>query len=125
MSPGGLSEPVRAFITQHVASVLELDVLLAVRSADRPIAAADLARELRLNDAACAAALGKFEAAGLVRRSDDGFSFAPADARSRADVDAVAEAYATRRVSVVRFIFRRPSRSVSAFADAFKLRKDD
>jgi DNA-binding IclR family transcriptional regulator len=116
---------VRALLTRHVASVLELDVLLAMRGSDRPMAAGELARELRLNDSACAAALDKFATDGFLTRAEDAYTYDPKPAKQAAAVNALADAYASRRVSVIRFIYRRPSEGVSAFADAFKLRRDD
>jgi DNA-binding MarR family transcriptional regulator len=124
MATGDLPEQVRSFISRHVESVLDLDILLAARAADGPRAAGELARELRLNEAASAAALEKFAAAGLLTREDDCYSYRPRDRDLAADADALADAYARRRVSVIRFIYKRPSEGVSAFADAFRLRKD-
>jgi hypothetical protein len=125
VAPGDLPKDVRSFVTRHVASVLELDLLLAMRSAGRPYTPEEIARDLRLNEAACAAGFEKFAAEGLFVRKDDGYSYEPRDAGARAGADALAEAYAVRRVSVIRFIYRQPGGGVTAFADAFKLRKDD
>lgn len=125
MATGDLPEPVRALITRHVASVLELDVLLAARSSDGEFTGQELARELRLNEAACQEALDKFAKEKFVTANEHGYSYSPRTAEAAAAVDALADTYARRRVSVIRFIYQRPSRGVSAFADAFKLRKDD
>jgi hypothetical protein len=120
-----LPEPVRALLTRHVASVLELDVLLAMRGTDRPMAPDELARELRLNGTACAAALDKFATEGFLTLTEEAYSYDPKPPKLGAAVNALADAYASRRVSVIRFIYRRPSEGVSAFADAFKLRRED
>lgn len=124
MATGDLPEQVRSFIRRHVESVLDLDILLAVRTADGPRAAADLARELHLNETASAAALEKFAGAGLLERNDGCYLYKPRDGQLAVDADALADAYARRRVTVIRFIYKRPSEGVSAFADAFRLRKD-
>jgi DNA-binding MarR family transcriptional regulator len=125
MATGDLPEQVRYFIRRHVESVLDLDILLAIRAADGPRAASELARELRLNETASAAALDKFAAIGLLERDkDDCYVYRPRERALAADADALADAYARRRVSVIRFIYKRPSEGVSAFADAFRLRKD-
>ena len=110
MANGDLPQPARSFIARHVDSVLDLDILLAVRAADGPRAGAELARDLRLNEAASAAALEKFAAAGLVERSESGYAYRPGSPAVAAAVDALADAYARRRVSVIRFIHRRPGR---------------
>jgi DNA-binding Lrp family transcriptional regulator len=120
-----LPEDVRTLITRHVASVLDLDVLLAMRMTDRAVTCEELARELRLNETACEAALDKFARAGFLTASGPAYSYRPKSAMIGSSVDSLADAYAVRRVSVIRFIYRRPSDGVSAFADAFRLRKDD
>ena len=125
MGTEDLPEDVRALIRQHVASVLELDVLLAMRDAGRSVAPDELARDLRLNESACAAALDKFAGAGFLAPNGASYEYAPRAGREGERVDALARAYSQRRVSVVRFIYQRPSPGVSAFADAFKLRRKD
>jgi DNA-binding IclR family transcriptional regulator len=120
-----LPEQVRALITRHVASVLELDVLLAMRASDRALTCEELARDLRLNQTACEAALDRFAGAGFLVTSGTAYSYRPKGPELSRAVDALADAYSSRRVSVIRFIYRRPSQGVSAFADAFRLRKDD
>jgi DNA-binding IclR family transcriptional regulator len=120
-----LPESVRSLIRRHVASVLELEVLLAMHDAAAPLSCPELARELRLNETACAAALDKFTEAGLVESRGDAYGFKPRTPALRDGVDALSDSYARRRVSVIRFIYKRPGEGISAFADAFKLRKDD
>jgi hypothetical protein len=125
MPQPGLPEEVRWLITTHVASALELEVLLAMRAREDATTAAGLARELRSNDAVAVSALEKFAAAGLLAREGDEYTFRPSTPRLAKAADALADSYARRRVRVVEFIYRRPSEGVTAFADAFKLRKDD
>jgi hypothetical protein len=124
MATDGLPDDVRSLIAQHVDSVLELEVLLAIRSWGVPVGAGELAHTLHLNGDASAAALAKFVRAGLVSRDGEAYSFEPRDAPLRAAVDSLADTYASRRVRVIRFIYGRPNDAVSAFADAFKFRKD-
>ncbi len=125
MSQPGLPEEVRWLITTHVASALELEVLLAMRMHEGPTTAAELARELRSNEPVAAAALDKFTAAGLLARDGDGFEYRPSGPRLAQAANALADSYARRRVRVIEFIYRRPSGGAAAFADAFKLRRDD
>ena len=122
---GGLPDDVRSLIAQHIGSVLELDVLLAMRTETGTSPAAGVARELRLNEEATAEALEKFTAAGFLKREGTGYRFEPRTAGLSRAVNSLAEAYARRRVTVIGFIYSGPSESVSAFADAFKLRKED
>jgi DNA-binding MarR family transcriptional regulator len=123
MSSTDLPEEVRWLITNHVASVLELDVLLAMRDKEEATTPGDLARELRSNETVTEGSLDKFAAAGLLVREADGYVFRPATPRLTRAAQALADTYARRRVSVVTFIYGRPSEGVSAFANAFRFRK--
>lgn len=125
MGTSDLPEQVRTLITRHIASVLELDVLLAMRATDRAPTCEELARELRLNETACAAALDRFASNGFLAANGAAYSYRPKTPKLASSVDALADAYSVRRVSVIRFIYQRPGEGVSAFADAFRLRKDD
>jgi hypothetical protein len=125
MSQSGLPDEVCWLLSQHVASALELDVLLAMRGRRDAIGAGELARELRSNETVTAATLEKFTGLGLLAREGDAYSFRPETPRLEKATNALADSYASRRVRVIQFIYGRPSESVSAFADAFKLRRDD
>jgi len=61
---------------------------------------------LRLNEQACAAALDKFAAAGFLSVEARCYSYAPRERNGRARLDALADAYSQRRVSVVRSIYQ-------------------
>jgi DNA-binding IclR family transcriptional regulator len=125
MARPGLPEEVRWLITTHVGSALELEVLLAMRVHEGTTTAPELARELRTNEPVASAALEKFTVAGLLARDTEGFEYRPSSPRLAQAADALADSYARRRVRVIELIYRRPSEGVTAFADAFKLRRDD
>jgi hypothetical protein len=125
MSQPGLPDDVCWLLSNYVASALELDVLLAMRGHDDPVAAGELARELRSNETVTAGTLEKFTAIGLLERADERYGFRPQTPRLAVAADALADSYARKRVRVIQFIYRRPSEGASAFADAFKLRRDD
>jgi hypothetical protein len=125
MSQAGLPDDVCWLLSNYVASALELDVLLAMRGRDEPIGAGELARELRSNETVTAGTLEKFTAIGLLERASERYGYQPKTPRLAQAVDALADSYARKRVRVIRFIYRRPSEGASAFADAFKLRRDE
>jgi hypothetical protein len=52
------------------------------------------------------------------------FRFSPRTPELEQAVTAVAQDYLLHRVSVIEFIYSRPSDTIRAFADAFRLRKD-
>ena len=96
-----------------------------MRRHEDAVNAGELARELRSNETVTAATLEKFTALELVVREGDRYRFKPGTEQLARATDSLADSYARRRVRVVRFIYGRTSEGASAFADAFRLRKDD
>jgi hypothetical protein len=65
---------------------------------------------------------------GLLTHCEKGrCRWAPASPELERDVEALARAYAERRVSIIHLIFSKPSERIRTFADAFKFtrREDD
>ena len=121
-----ISEPVRRFIAQHVHSAAQLEVLLLLRAVpDREWSEEDVARAQVSTPGMAAQLLEDLRTRDLV--SADGaprrYRYAPPPALV-AVVDDLAEAYATRRVTVVGLIFSKPSPAVTGLAEAFRFRKD-
>ena len=119
MPSGSLPAEVTAFVDAHVSSVPQLQSLLLVHeSGPEGTTAPALAAELRLTERVVRAWLDHF-----VRRQvltcDGGTYTCP----SSAALDAVADAYARRPVTVSRHIYAAngPARR---FADAFLFRDD-
>jgi hypothetical protein len=123
-----LSSEVARFLDEHVASVGQLEVLLLLRErAGVSVTAADVAREVGIDPEFAGADLRELAAHGLLAEcpgSSVGFRFAPASPALGAAVAAVAAAYAQRRVSIINRIVNKPSPTIRAFADAFRLRKE-
>ena len=120
---------VRAFIAENLGSVVQLETLLLLHAAlDREWTADDVAASLRIDrkwaegqlEVLCAEKLAECSE-GPPRR----YRFGPADPKQRGAVDALAKAYAERRVTVISLIFAKPPDTLRAFSDAFRLRKDD
>jgi hypothetical protein len=120
-----ISEPVRRVIAEHIHSAAQLEVLLLLRAVpDRKWSIQDVARAQvsvpemaeQLLDDLCAR--GLVAAGGVPRR----YSYAPPAAVAPV-LDDLAEAYATRRVTVVGLIFSKPSSAVTGLADAFRIRR--
>jgi hypothetical protein len=128
---GGVSAEVTHFLADHIESVLELELLLALRAdAARTWTAADLATQLRIDAAFAAAQLEKFYDRHLLSaekgtdRPDPAYRYAPASSELDAAVAAVASAYASHRVTIIGLIFSKPTSNLKTFADAFRIRKD-
>src|SRR3712207_1282943 len=123
-----LPEAVQQLIVRHLDSVGQLEVLLLVRAAaEKRWSVADVARALVTDTEPASGFLEHLADHGLMERSEEAgewrYRYAPSAPDERA-VDALAEAYATRRMAVVGFIYARPTGSVSSLADAFRLRRD-
>ena len=124
-----LDDAVGAFLRAHITSVMQLEVLLRLRShPGEAISPMQLSRDLGGSVDAAIGCLVDLERSGLVRPADDpdelAYSYAPRTADLGAAVDAVADAYARRKVAVVTAIFTEPTDDLRSFSDAFRLRKD-
>ena len=123
-----LSDDVSAFLRAHVTSVMQLEVLLHLRASPDAVDPTQLSRELGGSVDSAIGCLLDLERSGLVERSDDPgelcFRYAPRDEGLDGSVDAVADAYAKRKVAVVTAIFTEPADDLRSFSDAFRIRKD-
>ena len=123
-----LSPDVRAFIAERLASVVQLETLLMLHaSPGQDWGADEVARDLRIDRGWAEGQLETLCQQGLASCGDTGdgrrFRYAAA-AAVRPTVDALAKAYAERRVTVISLIFAKPADNLRAFSDAFRLRKD-
>jgi DNA-binding IclR family transcriptional regulator len=119
---------VEKLIAGHIDSVEKLEVLLFLRGEHgRTWKPAEVSRELRRNPTSVDRCMAQLSAGGLLSTEAGEYRFQPRNAALRTQVDALADTYATRRVSVVQLIVRNPMDSVTTFADAFRFRrkKDD
>ena len=132
MAEGGddISPEVRAFIADYVGSVVQLETLLLLHGAPgREWTADDVAATLRVDRNWADAQLDAICHQGLAECRDASapaprYRYAPRTAQLRAAIDALAKAYAERRVTVIGLIFAKPADNLRAFSDAFRLRKD-
>ena len=128
MGENGISDEVRIFLADHIDSVLELELLLALRAdPSRLWTGVELAQELKIDAGWADAQLVKFAGRGLLARSEDAppkYRYAPATPSLDATVAAVADTYATHRVTMIGLIFSKPTSTLKSFADAFRIRKE-
>jgi hypothetical protein len=125
---GGIPQPVRALIADHVHSISQLDLLLFLHGAGgRALTAADVSRELRIPERLAEGQLLDFTAAGLVVADTAAPPSFRLDRESR-HAPVVAElgrCVAERRRAVHDLILTGPSDDVQVFSDAFRLRRED
>jgi predicted ArsR family transcriptional regulator len=119
-----LSEDVIQFVKQHIHSVLQLEVLLLLRTQKGDWTADRVAEELRITEQSAAFHLRDLELRGLVRAlRGDSFRYEPPSAGVAGAVDALAEAYDEMKYSVINLIFSVPGDSARSLAEAFRIRK--
>jgi hypothetical protein len=123
--PERLPEDVQRFIVEHVNSVEQLETLLLLRSDPHKLWTVDeVSHALYTQPAAAQMRLGDLQGRGLLAARDDNrWQYATTGAVDEL-VGRMADLYRDRRVTVITLIYSKPQQQVQAFADAFKLRKD-
>lgn len=121
---------VRRFIADSIDSVEQLEVLLLLRrSSDRAWSTDEVSRAVYTHPNAAARRLAALLGLGLLTANGEGperrYRYAPADPAKSETVDRLAMLYQERRVAVITLIYSKPLDQVQAFADAFRLRRED
>jgi hypothetical protein len=112
------------FVAASFPSVWALEVLLVLRHERRTWTQAELVANLRASDLVVSRALDALLAAGLVSIEGDGALYLPVNEQVDECVDRVEELYRTRPNKVRRTIMSASASSATAFANAFRLRRD-
>ena len=120
----GPSDQLQRFIASGFRSVWALELLLALKRDPRPWPRSELVAALRASELVVNKALDSLLAAGLVSIDGDNAAYRPVNDEVAARVEEVEKLYAARPDSVRRVIVAGSSSGASAFADAFRLRKD-
>lgn len=128
MGETGISAEVRNFLADHIDSVLELELLLLLRAnPQRSWTRAELAHELKIDVAWAAEQLARLATRKILSRSDDAepqYRYTPATRAMDDIIAAVADTYASHRVTMIGLIFSKPTSTLKSFADAFRIRKE-
>ena len=123
-----LPEDVRRFIVDHIHSVESLETLLLCYAGTlREITPAEISRTLYTSLEAATTRLQELHRAKLLTACDSEsvkYRFNPASPDAPV-VAALETIYKMRRVSVISFIYSKPTDPLRAFSDAFRLRKDE
>jgi hypothetical protein len=122
---GELARNVERFIDEHINSVEQLEVLLLLRSdPQRSWASNEVSKELATAPDSAALRLADLAEQGLISGEGEPvprYRYGKPSRKLDADVAAVADAYAKRRVSVITAIFSEPAGPAESFSDAFRL----
>lgn len=124
-----LPEIVRKFILERITSVEQIAVLLfLITHSQRKWTTAEISQELRSTEASIQKRILDLRSSGVLSpKMDPG---EPLDSAAIAEglsepVRALLEAFRLRPNRVIDLIYSRPNESLKAFADAFKIRKDE
>jgi hypothetical protein len=108
----------RAFLLEHIDSVAQLEALLLLRRAGKPLATRTVAAALYVPEPAASVELVTLQVRGLIEADEEGWRFLP-----NPMVELLAETYAKALIPVTNIVHGNPLR-LRRFADAFKFRKD-
>lgn len=117
-------DDVLRFVAASFPSVWALEVLLALKREHRTLAGEELVSTLRASDLVVSKALDALVAAGLVSIDAEGAVYRPATPDVEQCVERIEQLYRTRPNAVRRAIVSASTSSATAFADAFRIRRD-
>ena len=117
-------EDVLRFIAASFPSVWALELLLVLKSDRRAWEQDELVATLRASELVVSKALDALVVAGLASVEGKGAAYLPVNREVESCVEQVEDLYRSKPNSVRRAIVSAGTSSASAFADAFKLRRD-
>ncbi len=118
-----LSKQVSSFIQKHVPIVEVLHILLALHQSPGKLwTLDDLTRETRVSGTIAAGCISLLQTEGLIKEHESCYHYAPASPELAQAVDALAQAYVERPVSVIRAIYS-PASKIQDLADAFRIKE--
>lgn len=117
-------EELYSFVSSSFRSIWALELVLLLKREMRVRSRADLVAALRASELVVSSALNGLVAAGMVTVDEQGAYYSPVNQQIADCVDEVEQLYRAKPNSVRRVIISASATSATAFADAFKLRKD-
>ncbi|HEX4800812.1 MAG: hypothetical protein ACM3IG_04495 [Myxococcales bacterium] len=118
-------EDVLRFVAASFPSVWALELLLTLKSERRVWTREELVAALRASELVVSKALDALVAAGLISIESGGGRYLPVNQDVADCVERVEQLYRTRANKVRRAIVSAQTSSATAFADAFKLRRNE
>ena len=119
-----VTEELSRFIASSFRSVWALELLLLLKKEPRTWRHEELITRLRASDQVVSQAIAGLLAAGLIEADEGGASYMPVSKRAADLVDQTESVYSLKPDAVRRTIVRASTSGITAFADAFRLRKD-
>ena len=118
------SDDLLRLIGSSFRSVWALELLLLLKREPRTWTPEELVSALRASDLVVNKALDELVAGGLVSVDDEGARYRPVSDEVARQIGEIEKLYAARPDAVRRAIVSATSSGATAFADAFKLRKE-
>lgn len=103
-----ISAIVEDFVRKNIRSVWQLEMLLLMKSSNKPLNASEIANALYLTDETVWSGINDFEKNGLVGPSyvePKSYVYAPRTTELRDAVEQTGKAYGERRVAIINLIF--------------------
>ena len=119
-----LPADLQRFIGSSFRSIWALELLLILKRERRPWSHAELVDRTRSSDLVVSRALDGLVSAGLAVDEGEGTIYMPINEQMAQSVEQLEQLYATRPDAVRRAIVSATASPMTAFADAFRLRKD-
>jgi hypothetical protein len=124
MMPDALPANVRQFISEHIRSIAQLELLLMLRrKREKAWSVEEAAKELYTAATMTEPLLESLRAIGLATLSNGTYSYVPRSAELEQVVTDLDRLYQERRVTVINLIYSAPVEKLKNFADAFRIRK--
>jgi hypothetical protein len=119
-----ISDDLRGFAANELGSIWAIELLVLLRAdPGRAWSADELVRELRASAMVVGELLPRFRKLGLIESPEAGrWSWRPASADLERLSEAVARAYATRPIALIKAVAQQPNSQIHLLADAFKLK---
>jgi hypothetical protein len=120
-----IATEVREFISEHISSLEQLEVLLLLhRSPEQEWTPEGVLSEIQSSDISIRQRLQELFTKGLLAQPRNNlYRYAPRSEKLSRAVDALALAYKERRIKVIETVYKKPD-DIQTFADAFKIRKE-
>ena len=118
------NEEILRFIASSFRSVWALELLLVLKSEERSWSHEELVTTMRASELVVTRALAALEAAGLVSNEGANARYMPVSEEVAARVSDAEALYAKKPDAVRRAIVSASAGDATAFANAFRLRKD-
>lgn len=123
--PDDVPADLRTFISEHIGSIVQLELLLLLAAEPEKTWSADeAAKVLYVSSPAAFGLLEGMRARGLLEAlPQERFRFAPQKAEWGPLVASLGSFYKERRLTVIDLIYNSPVEKFQSFADAFRFRR--